>query len=53
LPLLDADGILTPEPVAILQTRSQQLRARTITQVLVHWQCESKENATWESLYLL
>lgn len=41
LPPVDSDGILNPEPIAILQDKTQQLKSRTITQVLVQWQGES------------
>lgn len=49
-PFVDSEGILSPEPIAVLQERSHHLR-RTVTQVLVQWQGEGPENATWESLY--
>ncbi|KAL4649808.1 hypothetical protein ACB092_01G041400 [Castanea dentata] len=35
LPSVNSQGILTPEPVAVLQSRSHQLRKRTITQLLI------------------
>ena len=35
LPPVDADGLFNPEPIAMLQTRSKQLRTRSITEVLV------------------
>ena len=50
LPAVSVNQILNPEPVAILATKSHQLRSRLITQVLVQWQDESKEDATWENL---
>ena len=53
LPPMDSEGILRPEPVAILQERTHQLRNKSVTQVLVQWQGEQVEDATWESLYLL
>ena len=53
LPSVDAVGNLSPELVAILQSRTQNLRSRTITQVLVQWQGESIDDATWEDLYKL
>ena len=43
---MDSDDTLNPEPIAILQERTHQLRSRTITQVLVQWQGESHEDAT-------
>ena len=53
LPAMTVDQIPNLEPVAILATRSHQLRSRLITQVLVQWQDESKDDATWESLFVL
>ena len=53
LPAMTVDQILNPELVAILATRSHQLRSRLITQVLVQWQDESKDDATWENLFVL
>ena len=53
LPAVSVDQILNPEPVAILATRSHQLRSRLITQVLVQWQDESKDDATWENHFVL
>jgi len=46
LPFVDAPCSLSPEPVAVLQTRTHNLRSRTITQVLVQWQGESIDDAT-------
>ena len=46
LPAMIVDQIPNPEPMAILATRSHQLRSRLITQVLVLWQDESKDDAT-------
>ena len=51
LPTVSAEHILAPEPVAVLDTRTHQLRNRLITQVLVQWQDESKDDATWEHLF--
>ena len=53
LPSVNSQGILTLEPVAILQTRSHKLRNRTITQHLVQWQGGSADDATWEDLFCL
>ena len=46
LPFVDAACSLSPEPMAVLQTRTHNLRSRTITQVLVQWQGESIDDAT-------
>ena len=53
LPSMDAASSLSPKPVAILKTRTHNLRSRTVTQVLVQWQGESVDDASWEDLYLL
>ena len=37
LPAVTEDQILAPEPMAVLDSRSHQLRSRLITQVLVQW----------------
>lgn len=50
LPPVTSIGVLNPEPIAVLQHRSKQLRTRTITKVLVQWHGQSPKNATWESL---
>ena len=53
LPAMTVDQIPNPKPVAIFATRPHQLRSRLITQVLVQWQDESKDDATWENLFVL
>ena len=46
LPPVDSDGSLHPKPIAILQTRTKQLRTRLIIEVLVQWQGQDQEHAT-------
>ena len=46
LPFVDAAGSLSPEPVAVLQTRTHNLRSGTLTQVLVQQQGEGVDDAT-------
>lgn len=53
LPPIDSNGSLHPEPIAILQTKTKQLLTRLIIKVLVQWQGQDQEHATWESLYAL
>ena len=54
LPPVDSHGHLSPEPVAILQQRAVQLRRqRQVTEVLVHWEGSSPDDATWELLHKL
>ena len=52
-PSVNSQGILTLELVVVLQTRSHQLRRRTITQLLIQWHRVLLEDATWEDLLLL
>ena len=53
LPPMEFEGIIRLEHVVVLQEMSHQLMHRTITQVLIQWQVEGTENATWENLYHL
>ena len=48
---VNADLIITLKPMYILAIRSHRFRSKTITQFLVQWQGESKDDATWEVLY--
>ena len=52
-PTVNANLVVIPEPMLILDRKSIQLRSKTMTQVLVQWQGECKEDATWEILYNL
>lgn len=53
LPPVNFTSFLQPEPIAIVQHRSKQLKNRLITNVLVQWQGQDQDLATWESLYNL
>ena len=53
LPAVNANLVVIPEPMLILDRKSIQLRSKTMNQVLVQWQGECKEDATWEILYNL
>ena len=44
--VVNNDLVITLEPMMILDRKSIQLRSKTVTQVLVQWQRESKEDAT-------
>ena len=50
LPLVNSQGFLTPEPVAVLETKSHQLRNRTIIQLLIQWKGGIVDDSTWEDL---
>ena len=49
--LLDADGTLAKEPMAIINRRINKRKGRVVTEVLVHWSNYFSEDATWECLY--
>ena len=51
LPLLDANGVLAKEPVAILDRRMNKRRGKLITEVLIQWSNCFQEDATWECLF--
>ncbi|XP_075655198.1 uncharacterized protein LOC142625421 [Castanea sativa] len=53
LPLVDEDGQVANEPVAVLQSQTKTLRSRVITEVLVQWLGCPPEDASWESLHQL
>ena len=53
LPAINSQGILTPEPAVVIQSRTIQLQRRTITQLLIQWQGGSVDDATWEDLFSL
>ncbi|KAF7119456.1 hypothetical protein RHSIM_Rhsim13G0234900 [Rhododendron simsii] len=48
LPPVDTDGILEPEPVAVLDRRLVKFKGRPATQFLVQWSNSYPEDATWE-----
>jgi hypothetical protein len=45
------EGVLTAEPVRILEQCVRQLRCRTIDQVKVQWDGYSPHSVTWEDAY--
>jgi hypothetical protein len=45
------EGVLTAEPVRILDQRVRQLRRRTVDQVKVQWDSYSPHSVTWEDAY--
>jgi hypothetical protein len=45
------EGVLTAEPVRILEQCIRQLRCRTIDQVKVQWDGYSPHSVTWEGAY--
>ena len=48
LPKLDEEGKIILETEAVMETRTQQLRNRSISQYLVKWKNLPTEDSTWE-----
>ena len=53
LPHMNGDGVIRPEPVALLDRRSRAHDNRAITEVLIRWAGQSPEDATWEEFHTL
>jgi hypothetical protein len=51
LPPVNLEGIIQPEPMAILNHRSRPLNNRAFIEVLVHWTGQTPEDATWEDYH--
>eukprot|EP00253_Pinus_taeda_P023121 PITA_23121 len=48
LPELDQEGKIILEPEAVIETRTRQLRNRSISEYLIKWTNLSAEDSTWE-----
>lgn len=48
LPLVDNDGYVKVEPLAVLNRRLVPHDNKPVTQVLIHWTNSLPEDATWE-----
>lgn len=53
MPPFDDEGLLTPEPVAILDTRWISKGSKCVEQLLVQWKGMNAEDATWEDAALV
>ena len=51
LPLMDRDGLIAKEPLAILDRRMTKRRGRACIEVLVQWSNCFPEDATCENFY--
>ena len=45
---LDEEGKIILEPEAVMETRNQQLRNRSISEYLIKWKNLPTEDSTWE-----
>ena len=48
LPELDEEGKIILEPEAVIETRTRQLRNRSISEYLIKWKNLSTEDSAWE-----
>ena len=48
LPELDKERKIILEPEAVIETRTRQLRNRSISEYLIKWKNLSAEESTWE-----
>lgn len=53
LPPVDAHGVFRPEPVEILTRRSRPKDNRPFIEVLVRWEGQTVDDATWEEYHAL
>ncbi|KAL4361032.1 hypothetical protein GQ457_04G005470 [Hibiscus cannabinus] len=53
LPVVDADGSISKEPMRILDRRMVKMGNMVVTEVLVEWSNSFPEDATWEIYHML
>jgi len=53
LPPVDSNGVFSPEPVEVLSRRARPRNNRPFIELLIWWDGQSKDDATWESYYRL
>jgi hypothetical protein len=53
LPPVNLEGIVQPEPMAILDRKSRPLNNRAFNEVLVQWIGQTPKDATWEDFHKL
>ncbi|XP_062166950.1 uncharacterized protein LOC133873232 [Alnus glutinosa] len=53
LPPGDARGVLQPEPVEVLDRRSRPKNNRVLVEILIRWEGQTSDDATWEEYHLL
>ena len=51
LPLLNSEGVLAKEPIAIVDRMMNKKRGRLCTEVLLQWSNCFPKDATWENFY--
>jgi len=53
LPPIDNQGAIRPEPAQILERRSRPKNNRALTEILVRWEGQTADDATWEEFHAL
>jgi hypothetical protein len=53
LPSMDSHGVLQPLPAKVLGHRSRPKNNRPFIELLIHWEGQSVDHATWEEFYSL
>lgn len=53
LPPADARGVLQPEPVEVLDRRSQPKNNQALVEILVRWDGQTTDDANWEEYHRL
>jgi len=53
LPLVDSTGVFRPKPVKVLDCRSLPHNNRPLIELLVRWEGQNVDDATWEEFHAL
>jgi hypothetical protein len=53
LPLVDSHGVFRPKRVEVLDRRSRPRDNRPLIELLIHWEGQTADDATWEEFYAL
>ena len=53
LPPVNHQGIIQPEPEELLERRSKKVHYKAVVKLLIRWQGQLPEEATWESFHHL
>jgi hypothetical protein len=49
LPAISQHGVIQPEPEEVLEKRSRKVHNKALLELLIHWQGQLLEEATWET----
>jgi hypothetical protein len=53
LPPVDSNGVLRPEPAEVLDRCSRPKDNRPLIELLIHWEGQTADDATWEEFHSL